>query len=73
MERVSVFQCFKVYYKDILLLTRIPVATNLHLENINLLPIDGKGTSNTYCDPTSFADGTQNLGFVCANGPYKAI
>ncbi|TKA73655.1 hypothetical protein B0A55_06504 [Friedmanniomyces simplex] len=47
-------------------------ASGVHLENINLLPIDGKGVSDTYCNPDSFTDGTENLGFVCANGPYKA-
>jgi len=28
--------------------------------------------SDTYCNPDSFVDGTDNLGFVCANGPYQA-
>lgn len=47
-------------------------ASGVHLENINLLPIDGKGVSDTFCDPTSFKDGTKHLGFKCYNGPYEA-
>jgi len=47
-------------------------AEGIHLENINLLPIDGKGTPNTYCTPDSFIDGTSNLGFKCDMGPYQA-
>ncbi|WWC87255.1 uncharacterized protein L201_002143 [Kwoniella dendrophila CBS 6074] len=45
-------------------------ATNIQIHNVNLKPIDGKGTPNVVCDPTSFTDGTGNLGFKCANGPY---
>ena len=48
------------------------IARNLRVENTNLLPIDGKGTSNVLCNPSSFTDGTSNLGFVCEDGPYKA-
>ena len=32
----------------------------------------GTAVSDTYCNPDSFVDGTDNLGFVCANGPYQA-
>ncbi|KAK8865572.1 hypothetical protein IAR55_000716 [Kwoniella newhampshirensis] len=45
-------------------------ATNIRVENVNLMPIDGKGTPNVLCDPSSFVDGTSNLGFKCENGPY---
>ncbi|WWC59101.1 uncharacterized protein I303_101649 [Kwoniella dejecticola CBS 10117] len=45
-------------------------ATNIQIHNVNLKPIDGKGVSNVVCDPTSFTDGTDNLGFECVNGPY---
>jgi len=47
-------------------------ATDVELKNINLLPIDGKGVSDTYCNPSAFVDGTEGLGFVCANGPYQS-
>jgi hypothetical protein len=48
-------------------------ASGVHLENINLMPIDGKGVSNTFCNPSSFVDSSKpkDLGFVCENGPYR--
>ncbi|WRT65114.1 uncharacterized protein IL334_002056 [Kwoniella shivajii] len=45
-------------------------ATNIQIHNVNLKPVDGKGTPNVVCDPSSFTDGTDNLGFKCVNGPY---
>jgi hypothetical protein len=38
--------------------------------NAHLKPIDGQGESDVLCDPRSFTDGTANLGFKCANGPF---
>ena len=54
------------------MLSNRDVANNIQVENANLLPIDGKGTLNVFCDPKSYMDGTSNMGFVCKNGPYKA-
>ena len=49
-----------------------PPAKDVRVENVNLLPIDSKGTPNVLCNPKSFTDGTSNLGFVCKDGPYIA-
>jgi hypothetical protein len=46
------------------------VATNIRVLNAHLKPIDGQGESDVLCDPRSFTDGTANLGFKCANGPF---
>ncbi|RSH89652.1 hypothetical protein EHS25_002203 [Saitozyma podzolica] len=45
-------------------------ATNIRVLNAHLKPIDGQGESDVLCDPRSFTDGTANLGFKCANGPF---
>ena len=37
------------------------------------MPIDGVGTSDVLCDPSSFTDGGASLGFDCRNGPYEKI
>ncbi|KZT58179.1 glycoside hydrolase family 28 protein [Calocera cornea HHB12733] len=47
-------------------------AQGIQVKNVNLLPIDGKGAPNTFCNSTYFSDGTANLVFECTNGPYVA-
>lgn len=49
------------------------LATNIQTRNINLMPIDGVGTVDVYCDSLSFTDGTKNLGFKCKNGAYEPV
>ncbi|GJJ09893.1 hypothetical protein Clacol_004117 [Clathrus columnatus] len=48
-------------------------ATNIVTKNIILMPIDGIGNVDVFCDPSSFTDGTKSLGFKCLNGAYEAI
>jgi len=45
-------------------------ATDVRVLNIDLKPLDGNGTADVTCNPTSFTDGTSNLGFDRVNGPY---
>ncbi|KAF8589113.1 glycoside hydrolase family 28 protein [Ramaria rubella] len=46
-------------------------ATNIVTKNINLMPIDGVGTTDVFCSKSGFTDAGSTLGFVCRNGPYK--
>lgn len=48
-------------------------ASGIRVENVHLRPLDGKGGANVLCDPSSFIDGTADLGFECVNGPYVPV
>jgi hypothetical protein len=45
-------------------------ATHIQVREVHLVPQNGRGCSNVLCDPKSFIDGTDSLGFKCQNGPF---